>query len=111
MRHLKEMILENWYLKLFSLVIAAALWALIAQESLSEIFFDVPVEYQNVPPRTEVIGDTAKTVQVRLDATNVFNHPVPNSPNVNLNSTNPFGFIQDKGNQIRQFRGQLRLNF
>jgi len=66
MRHLKEMVLENWYLKLFSLVIAAALWALIAQESLSEIFFDVPVEYQNVPPRTEVIGDTAKTVQVRL---------------------------------------------
>jgi len=66
MRHLKEIFLENWYLKLFSLVIAAAMWALIAQESISEIFFDVPVEYQNVPPNSEVIGDTARTVQVRL---------------------------------------------
>ncbi len=66
MRHLKEIFLENWYLKLFSLVIATAMWAMIAQESISEIFFDVPVEYQNVPPNSEVIGDTAKTVQVHL---------------------------------------------
>jgi hypothetical protein len=52
-----------------------------------------------------------KSVQIRLDATNIFNHPTPNSPLFTLNSTNPFGFIQDKGNQIRQFKGQLRFNF
>jgi YbbR domain-containing protein len=63
---LKELIFRNWYLKLFSLILATALWSLIAQESTSEILFEVPVEYQNVPAATEVIGDTAKTVEVRL---------------------------------------------
>jgi hypothetical protein len=53
----------------------------------------------------------SKSVQVRLDATNVFNHPVPNSPSFDINSTNPFGYIQDKGNQRREFKGQLRFSF
>src|SRR5882672_6295348 len=66
MRQFKELLLRNWYLKLFSLVLATALWAVIAQESTSEVFFDVPVEYQNVPAETEVVGDTAKIVEVRL---------------------------------------------
>jgi YbbR domain-containing protein len=66
MRHLKELIFKNWYLKLFSLILATALWSLIAQESTSEILFEVPVEYQNVPAATEVIGDAAKSVEVRL---------------------------------------------
>ena len=66
MHRLKDLLFENWHLKLFSLVLAAAMWTLIARESTSEIFFEVPVEYQNVPPNTEVMGDTAKTVEVRL---------------------------------------------
>ena len=49
MRQIRELLFKNWHLKLFSLVLATALWAVIAQESTSEIFFDVPVEYQNVP--------------------------------------------------------------
>ena len=56
-----------------------------------------------------------KSVQVRMDATNVFNHPFPNlissSPGLNINSTSPFGFIQDKGDQRRQFKAQVRFNF
>jgi YbbR domain-containing protein len=65
-RQIRELLLTNWHLKIFSLVLATALWAVIAQESTSEIIFDVPVEYQNVPPDTEVIGDAAKKVEVRL---------------------------------------------
>jgi hypothetical protein len=53
----------------------------------------------------------SKSLQIRLDATNVFNHPTPNSPSFDLNSTNAFGFIQDKGNQRREFKGQLRFTF
>jgi hypothetical protein len=53
----------------------------------------------------------SKSVQIRLDATNIFNHPVPSSPSFDLNGTTPFGFIQDKGNQRREFKGQLRINF
>jgi hypothetical protein len=53
----------------------------------------------------------SKTLQIRLDIMDVFNHPVPNSPDLNINDTNPFGFIQSKGNQNRQFKAQMRYNF
>ena len=53
----------------------------------------------------------SKSVVIRMDATNVFNHPVPSSPTLSINSTNPFGYIQDKDNQIRQFKGNPRFNF
>ena len=52
-----------------------------------------------------------KSLVLRMDSTNVFNHPVPNAPVLNINSTNPFGFIQDKGNQTRQFKTNLRFVF
>jgi YbbR domain-containing protein len=66
MRQIREFLFTNWHLKIFSLVLATALWSVIAQESTSEIIFDVPVEYQNVPSATEVIGDATKRVEVRL---------------------------------------------
>ena len=72
----------------------------------------------------------SKTILVRMDATNVLNHPnVGNcaapptvgmsivttgpqcTPTLNINGTNPFGFIQTKGDQTRQFKGTVRLNF
>ena len=53
----------------------------------------------------------SKTFVIRMDATNVFNHPVPNNPVLNINNTTPFGFIQDKGNQIRQLKANLRFVF
>jgi hypothetical protein len=53
----------------------------------------------------------SKSVQIRLDATNILNHPVPNAPTLNINATNQFGFIADKNNAHRQFQAQLRLAF
>ena len=54
----------------------------------------------------------SKSLQIRLDATNIFNHPLPNDPSLIINSTaNPFGSIQDKGTQHRQFKGQIRFSF
>ena len=53
----------------------------------------------------------SKTILVRMDATNIFNHPVPNAPILNINNTNPFGFIQDKTDLHREFKAQLRFNF
>jgi hypothetical protein len=52
----------------------------------------------------------SKQVQLRFDATNVANHPLPNNPTVNINST-AFGTIAAKGNQTRTFQGQLRFQF
>jgi hypothetical protein len=53
----------------------------------------------------------SKSLQVRLDATNVFNHPNPSNPSLTLNGTNAFGFIADKSDARRQFQGMLRLTF
>jgi hypothetical protein len=51
----------------------------------------------------------SKSIQVRLDATNVLNHPTPGAPNLSINSHN-FGLSTTKtGN--RSFQGQLRFTF
>jgi YbbR domain-containing protein len=57
---------HNWHLKLFSLALAAVLWAGVASEPTSEIGVSVPVEYQNIPPGSEVVGDISDRVEVRL---------------------------------------------
>jgi hypothetical protein len=53
----------------------------------------------------------SKTLQIRMDSTNVLNHPVPSSPFLNINGSTPFGSIQDKGAQRRFFKASVRLNF
>jgi hypothetical protein len=54
----------------------------------------------------------SKTFQFRMDATNILNHPTPGNPSLDINSAaNPFGFINSKGAQRRQFKGMLRFNF
>jgi hypothetical protein len=54
----------------------------------------------------------SKTLQVRLDAYNALNHPLPAAPNLNINATgtSAFGTITAKTGQ-RRFQGMLRLNF
>ena len=53
----------------------------------------------------------AKSLQFRFDSTNVFNHPVPSTPILNINGNTPFGSIQDKGAQRRFFKGSVHLTF
>jgi hypothetical protein len=63
----------------------------------------------------------SKSFQLRVDATNVLNHPnigtncgtgVNCAPNFDINSTTQtFGNIQSKGTQHRQFKALLRFNF
>jgi hypothetical protein len=54
------------------------------------------------------IGES-RNVAIRLDARNIFNHPTPGNPNLNLN-TGTFGQITTKtGN--RTMAGQIRLQF
>jgi hypothetical protein len=52
-----------------------------------------------------------KRFQIRMDATDVLNHPDMGRPTVDINNTNPFGSIQAKGTQHRQFKGMFRLDF
>jgi len=51
----------------------------------------------------------SKSVQIRIDAENVLNHPVPATPNYTVGGTN-FGAVTSKSGQ-RAFQGQLRVTF
>jgi hypothetical protein len=53
----------------------------------------------------------SKSLQIRMDATNILNHPNVNNPTLDINSNTNFGIITGKGNDVRQFQGQLRLTF
>jgi len=52
----------------------------------------------------------SKTLQFRMDARNVLNHPELNAPVLALTNTS-FGTINGKTNLRRQFQAQLRLIF
>jgi hypothetical protein len=53
----------------------------------------------------------SKSVQLRIDTTNVLNHPTPGTPQLSINTnTNPFGQITTKTGG-RAFQGQVRFNF
>jgi hypothetical protein len=49
--------------------------------------------------------------QVRLDSTNILNHPGISSPTLDINNTNAFGLISTKDTSHREFRGTMRLTF
>jgi YbbR domain-containing protein len=63
---MKDLLLRNWHLKLISLVLATVLWAQVTRTPTSETGVSVPLEYQNIPPKMEVYGDTTNRVEVRL---------------------------------------------
>jgi hypothetical protein len=51
-----------------------------------------------------------KRLQFRMDAINIFNHPEPAAPTLNINGDTPFGNIASKAG-TRQFQLQMRLDF
>jgi hypothetical protein len=53
----------------------------------------------------------SKSIQLRIDTTNVLNHPTPGGPQLSINAnTNPFGQITTKTGG-RAFQGQVRFSF
>jgi hypothetical protein len=53
----------------------------------------------------------SKSVQFRVDATNVTNHPGMNAPSLNITTNTAFGQITGKPGNVRMFQGQLRFSF
>jgi hypothetical protein len=52
----------------------------------------------------------SKRLNLRMDASNILNHPQVSNPDLNINGSVPFGNIATKTGQ-RQFQAQLRLEF
>jgi YbbR domain-containing protein len=57
---------RNIGLKFLSICIATLLWLVIAGDRIVERAIRVPVEFQNLPPGLEIIGDPLDTIEVRL---------------------------------------------
>jgi hypothetical protein len=53
----------------------------------------------------------SKSLQIRLDAADVLNHPEPNTPSLSLVAATTFGNIAGKSNLHRQLQAQLRFSF
>ena len=56
----------NLPLKVISLLVAAVLWLAVSGQSTVERNIRVPLEYQNVPPGMEIVGDPPGQADVRL---------------------------------------------
>jgi hypothetical protein len=72
-------------------------------EGLGTIRFDANLS------KTFRITET-KSLQIRIDATNVLNHPTPPGPTLDIND-NDFGLLVGDKTGRRAFQGQLRLSF
>jgi YbbR domain-containing protein len=66
MQSAKHLLVNNWPLKITSLLLATMLWAAVTNRAASEIGLEVPLEYRNIPLQLEITGDMTNTVQVRL---------------------------------------------
>ena len=68
-----------------------------------------PIRFDANLSKTFRISES-KSVQIRIDATNVLNHPTPPAPELNIND-NDFGYLTGDKTGRRALQGQLRLTF
>jgi YbbR domain-containing protein len=65
-RAIGQFLKHNWFLKLFSILLASLLWLTIASEGNYIIPLTVPISFRDTPNRMETIGETATEVHLRL---------------------------------------------
>ena len=63
---MRPRILQNFGLKVLSIGLAALLWGLVAGQREAERSLRVPLEYRNIPPELELLGEPASLVDVRI---------------------------------------------
>jgi hypothetical protein len=85
------------------------------QGTLGQSTFEMPGTWRFDANLSKNIKLTeTKSLQLRMDATNVLNHPnpLPIAPAISINSTSgDFGYLTNNKIGTRQFQAQLRLNF
>ncbi len=63
---LRRTFLENWPIKLVSLLLAVTLWLYVTSKGKSELSLSVPLELRNIPQGMAVVGDLPARIEVRL---------------------------------------------
>ncbi len=62
----RSFLTHNWFLKLFSVLVASLLWLTIVSETNSVINRTIALEFQGIPPNMEITGETATQVDLQL---------------------------------------------
>jgi len=63
---LRRIFLENWPIKLASLVLAVSLWFYVTSKGKTEMSLTVPLELRNIPQGMAVVGDVPGAVEARF---------------------------------------------
>ncbi len=66
MSFFREYVLHNLGLKLLSLLLAVGLWLAISRDPPTEVAFDVPIEFHNIPDNLEISSEHIPEAQIRV---------------------------------------------
>ena len=63
----QKFFIENWGLKLVSLMLALMLWVYVTSKGKAELTLTtVPIEFRNIPQDMVIVGEVAGTLEVRV---------------------------------------------
>jgi YbbR domain-containing protein len=63
---IRRIFLENWPIKLASLILAVTLWIYVTSKGKTELSLTAPLEFRNIPRDMAVVGDVPGKIEVRL---------------------------------------------
>ncbi|MCK4739491.1 MAG: YbbR-like domain-containing protein [Deltaproteobacteria bacterium] len=69
---IKGLFLNNWPLKLLSLVFASILWVLVVGQKHDELSMLVPLGFKGIPEEMVMVGEAPKDIEVRISGPVVF---------------------------------------
>jgi YbbR domain-containing protein len=64
--NLRVMLVENWGLKLISLVLSLILWFYVTSKGKTEMTLTVPLELRSIPQNMAVVGSVPSSLEVRV---------------------------------------------
>jgi YbbR domain-containing protein len=62
----RRVVVQNFSLKLVSLLLALGLWLAVARDPIAEVEMNVPIEFRNLPDNLEIDSASFTEAQVRL---------------------------------------------
>ncbi|GAB4489907.1 MAG: CdaR family protein [Thermodesulfovibrionales bacterium] len=63
---MKRLLLQNIGLKLTAVFLAGVLWFVVTSRGQTEISFDAPLEFRNIPQKLGIVSSSAKTVNITV---------------------------------------------
>jgi YbbR domain-containing protein len=63
---IRRIFLENWPIKLASLVLAVTLWIYVTSKGKTEMSITAPLELRNIPQGMVIVGDVPGSLELRL---------------------------------------------